>query len=102
MFTCHAAFGTADTATIFTGMGMSQHTCGVDDTQNEITLALVTGNLGRPGTGVTPLRGQNNVQGTCDVGAMPNVLPGTNPSTTTRHGRPSGTCGASRFPPRPD
>jgi formate dehydrogenase major subunit len=57
-------------------MGMSQHTCGVDNVQNEINLALVTGNVGRPGTGVNPLRGQNNVQGTCDVGAMPNVLPG--------------------------
>ncbi len=69
-------YATADNAAIFTGMGMSQHTCGVDNVQNEINLALVTGNLGRPGTGVNPLRGQNNVQGTCDVGAMPNVLPG--------------------------
>ncbi|MGM0605554.1 MAG: formate dehydrogenase subunit alpha [Halobacteriota archaeon] len=70
------AYATADNAAIFTGMGMSQHACGVDNVQNEINLALVTGNLGRPGTGVNPLRGQNNVQGTCDVGAMPNVLPG--------------------------
>jgi formate dehydrogenase major subunit len=69
-------YAEAENATIFTGMGMSQHTCGVDNVQNEINLALVTGNLGRPGTGVNPLRGQNNVQGTCDVGAMPNVLPG--------------------------
>lgn len=66
----------ADNAAIFTGMGMSQHACGVDNVQNEINLALITGNLGKPGTGVNPLRGQNNVQGTCDVGAMPNVLPG--------------------------
>ena len=69
-------YATAENAAIFTGMGMSQHTCGVDNVQNEINLALITGNLGRPGTGVNPLRGQNNVQGTCDVGAMPNVLPG--------------------------
>ncbi|WP_251341992.1 formate dehydrogenase subunit alpha [Haloplanus halophilus] len=69
-------YATADNAAIFTGMGMSQHTCGVDNVQNEINLALITGNLGRPGTGVNPLRGQNNVQGTCDVGAMPNTLPG--------------------------
>jgi formate dehydrogenase alpha subunit len=69
-------YATADNAAIFTGMGMSQHTCGVDNVQNEINLALVTGNVGRPGTGVNPLRGQNNVQGTSDVGAMPNVLPG--------------------------
>ncbi|PSQ37207.1 formate dehydrogenase subunit alpha [Halobacteriales archaeon SW_12_69_24] len=69
-------YAEANNAAIFTGMGMSQHTCGVDNVQNEINLALVTGNLGRPGTGVNPLRGQNNVQGACDVGAMPNVLPG--------------------------
>ncbi|ELY42029.1 formate dehydrogenase subunit alpha [Natronorubrum sulfidifaciens] len=69
-------YATADNAAIFTGMGMSQHRCGVDNVQNEVNLALLTGNVGRPGTGVNPLRGQNNVQGTCDVGAMPNVLPG--------------------------
>jgi len=68
-------YATAENAAIFTGMGMSQHTCGVDNVQNEINLALITGNLGRAGTGVNPLRGQNNVQGACDVGAMPNVLP---------------------------
>ena len=69
-------YANADNAAIFTGMGMSQHTCGVDNVQQEVNLALITGNLGRAGTGVNPLRGQNNVQGTCDVGAMPNVLPG--------------------------
>ena len=69
-------YAKANNAAIFTGMGMSQHTCGVDNVQNEINLALITGNLGRPGTGVNPLRGQNNVQGASDVGAMPNVLPG--------------------------
>ncbi|GAA0507326.1 formate dehydrogenase major subunit [Halorubrum aquaticum] len=69
-------YAMANNAAIFTGMGMSQHTCGVDNVQNEINLALITGNLGKPGTGVNPLRGQNNVQGTSDVGAMPNVLPG--------------------------
>ncbi|MFC6988888.1 formate dehydrogenase subunit alpha [Haloplanus sp. GCM10025708] len=69
-------YAEADNAAIFTGMGMSQHRCGTDNVQNLINLALATGNVGRPGTGVNPLRGQNNVQGTCDVGAMPNVLPG--------------------------
>jgi formate dehydrogenase major subunit len=69
-------YASAENAAIFTGMGMSQHACGVDNVQNEINLALITGNLGKPGSGVNPLRGQNNVQGTCDVGAMPNVLPG--------------------------
>ncbi|MFC7238299.1 formate dehydrogenase subunit alpha [Saliphagus sp. GCM10025317] len=69
-------YAEAENSAIFTGMGMSQHACGVDNVQNEVNLALITGNVGRPGTGVNPLRGQNNVQGTCDVGAMPNVLPG--------------------------
>ncbi|MFC7156203.1 formate dehydrogenase subunit alpha [Halomarina halobia] len=69
-------YATADNAAIFTGMGMSQHACGTDNVQNLINLALATGNLGRPGTGVNPLRGQNNVQGTCDVGAMYNTFPG--------------------------
>ena len=69
-------YAMANNAAVFTGMGMSQHACGVDNVQNEINLALITGNLGKPGTGINPLRGQNNVQGTCDVGAMPNVLPG--------------------------
>ena len=72
-------YAEADNAAIFTGMGMSQHRCGVDNVQNEVNLALMTGNLGCPGTGVNPLRGQNNVQGTSDVGAMPNVLPGYQP-----------------------
>ncbi|MDR5656498.1 formate dehydrogenase subunit alpha [Halodesulfurarchaeum sp. HSR-GB] len=70
------AFAEAENGAIFTGMGMSQKTCGTDNVQNLINLALVTGNLGKPGTGVNPLRGQNNVQGTSDVGALPNVLPG--------------------------
>ncbi|WP_458210211.1 formate dehydrogenase subunit alpha [Haladaptatus sp. NG-SE-30] len=74
--TAAEAYATADNAAIFTGMGMSQHACGTDNVQNLINLALMTGNLGRPGTGVNPLRGQNNVQGTCDVGTMYNTFPG--------------------------
>jgi formate dehydrogenase major subunit len=69
-------FAEGDRGAIFTGMGMSQKSCGTDNVQNLINLALVTGNLGESGTGINPLRGQNNVQGTSDVGALPNVLPG--------------------------
>jgi formate dehydrogenase alpha subunit len=69
-------FAEGDNGAIFTGMGMSQKTCGTDNVQNLINLALITGNLGKAGTGINPLRGQNNVQGTSDVGALPNVLPG--------------------------
>jgi formate dehydrogenase major subunit len=70
------AYAEADRAAIVTGMGMSQHTSGTDNVHALLNLALLTGNVGRPGTGVNPLRGQNNVQGAGDVGALPNVLPG--------------------------
>lgn len=69
-------YGAADRAAIFTGMGMSQHHCGTDNVHALLNLALLTGNLGKRGTGVNPLRGQNNVQGAGDVGALPDVLPG--------------------------
>ncbi|RKS78496.1 formate dehydrogenase major subunit [Haloarcula quadrata] len=75
------AYAEADTAAIVTGMGMSQHTCGTDNVHALLNLALLTGNVGRPGTGVNPLRGQNNVQGAGDVGALPSVLPGYEPVT---------------------
>ncbi|GCF16114.1 hypothetical protein Harman_40490 [Haloarcula mannanilytica] len=82
------AYAEADRAAIVTGMGMSQHTSGTDNVHALLNLALLTGNVGRPGTGVNPLRGQNNVQGAGDVGALPNVLPGyqsvTNPDARQR------------------
>ncbi|MDS0223531.1 formate dehydrogenase subunit alpha [Haloarcula sp. S1AR25-5A] len=82
------AYAKADRAAIVTGMGMSQHTSGTDNVHALLNLALLTGNVGRPGTGVNPLRGQNNVQGAGDVGALPNVLPGyqsvTNPDARQR------------------
>ena len=74
-------FATADRAAAFTGMGMSQHHCGTDNVHALLNLVLLTGNVGRPGTGVNPLRGQNNVQGAGDVGALPSVLPGYEPVT---------------------
>ncbi|MFC5365459.1 formate dehydrogenase subunit alpha [Salinirubrum litoreum] len=69
-------YAEADQAAAFTGMGMSQHHCGTDNVHALLNLALVTGNVGKRGTGVNPLRGQNNVQGAGDVGALPDVLPG--------------------------
>ena len=56
-------------------MGITQHTNGTDNVLSCSNLALVTGNLGKPGTGVNPLRGQNNVQGACDMGALPTDYP---------------------------
>lgn len=63
-------------ASIFYTMGVTQHTCGTDNVLAIANLAMMTGNVGRRGAGVNPLRGQNNVQGACDMGALPNVLPG--------------------------
>jgi len=81
-------FGSADKASIFFSMGITQHITGVDNVKSTANLALLTGNVGRPGTGVNPLRGQNNVQGACDVAALPNYLPGyqstTSPEVRTR------------------
>lgn len=64
-----------NTATYYT-MGITQHTTGVDNVLSVANLAMLTGNIGRPKTGVNPLRGQNNVQGSCDMGALPNVYTG--------------------------
>jgi len=66
----------ARAAAIFWAMGITQHTTGTDNVKVLSNLALLCGQIGRPGTGVNPLRGQNNVQGACDMGALPNVYPG--------------------------
>ncbi len=68
-------FGRAKAALIFWGMGISQHTHGTDNARCLISLALLTGNVGREGTGLHPLRGQNNVQGASDAGLIPMVYP---------------------------
>ncbi|WP_254538060.1 formate dehydrogenase subunit alpha [Halomarina litorea] len=70
------AYAGADRAAMLTGMGTSQHHCGTDTVHALLNLALLTGNVGKRGAGVNPLRGQNNVQGAGDVGALPDVLPG--------------------------
>jgi predicted molibdopterin-dependent oxidoreductase YjgC len=57
-------------------MGITQHTHGTDNVLATSNIALLTGNVGKPSSGVNPLRGQNNVQGACDLGALPNVYPG--------------------------
>ena len=68
-------FARADAAIIFWGMGISQHIHGTDNSRRLISLALVTGQIGRPGTGLHPLRGQNNVQGASDAGLIPMFFP---------------------------
>jgi formate dehydrogenase alpha subunit len=69
-------YGTAKAASIVYCMGITQHTSGVDNVKSLANLAMLTGNMGKESTGVNPLRGQNNVQGACDMGSLPNVYPG--------------------------
>jgi formate dehydrogenase alpha subunit len=69
-------FGKAERASIIYSMGITQHTMGTDNVFALANLAMLTGNIGKEGTGLNPLRGQNNVQGACDMGCLPNVLPG--------------------------
>ena len=68
-------FATAKAGMIFWGMGVSQHIHGTDNSRCLISLALMCGHVGRPGTGLHPLRGQNNVQGASDAGLIPMFLP---------------------------
>ena len=68
-------YARSERSIIFWGMGISQHTHGTDNARCLIALALVTGQTGRPGTGLHPLRGQNNVQGASDAGLIPMVFP---------------------------
>ncbi len=69
-------YAQADRALILYGLGVTEHHDGSLGVMGCANLALLTGNVGRKGAGVNPLRGQNNVQGACDMGALPNVLPG--------------------------
>jgi formate dehydrogenase (NADP+) alpha subunit len=63
-------------AGLYYAMGITQHASGTDNVFAVANLALMTGNLGKESSGVNPLRGQNNVQGACDMGCLPNVFPG--------------------------
>lgn len=69
-------YASAQRASILYTMGLTQHSTGTDGVLSMANLALVTGNLGKVGTGVNPLRGQNNVQGACDMGGLPDVFTG--------------------------
>jgi formate dehydrogenase major subunit len=69
-------FATAPNAAIYYGLGVSEHSQGSTTVMGIANLAMLTGNLGREGVGVNPLRGQNNVQGSCDMGSFPHELPG--------------------------
>ncbi len=76
LFTAARLYGGNKPSAIFYAMGITQHTTGHNNVLSVANLAMLTGNLGKPGAGVNPLRGQNNVQGSCDVGALPNFYTG--------------------------
>lgn len=69
-------YATNKPSAVIYAMGITQHTTGVDNVKSTANLAMLCGNMGVPGGGVNPLRGQNNVQGACDMGALPTVYPG--------------------------
>ncbi len=74
-------YANAGKASIVYCMGITQHTNGVNNVKTLANLSMLTGNIGKYGTGVNPLRGQNNVQGACDMGGLPNVYTGYQPVT---------------------
>jgi formate dehydrogenase major subunit len=69
-------YATGGNAAIYYGLGVTEHSQGSTMVMGMANLAMATGNVGREGVGVNPLRGQNNVQGTCDMGSFPHELPG--------------------------
>lgn len=69
-------YGKANVASIFYAMGITQHTTGTYNVMSVANLSMLCGNIGKEAGGVNPLRGQNNVQGACDMGGLPNVYPG--------------------------
>ncbi len=72
-------YGEADRGAIYYTLGITEHICGVENVQSLANLVLMTGNIGREGTGINPMRGQNNIQGAGDAGAIPNNYPGFQP-----------------------
>ncbi|MGM0425421.1 MAG: formate dehydrogenase subunit alpha [Thermodesulfobacteriota bacterium] len=90
-------YGRADKASLVYCMGITQHVTGVDNVKTLANLAMLTGNVGRESTGVNPLRGQNNVQGACDMGGLPNVFSGyqavTDPSSIKKMSEVWGATG---------
>ena len=89
-------YATSKGSMILWGMGISQHVHGTDNARCLIALALMTGQVGRPGTGLHPLRGQNNVQGASDAGLIPMMYPDYRRVDDAMRGQASRRCGACR------
>ncbi len=82
-------------------MGITQHTVGTDNVKSCANLAMLTGNIGRPGTGVNPLRGQSNVQGACDMACLPGNLPGYRNVANADHRKPFEDAWGTKIPDNP-
>ena len=95
-------YATAKAASILYCMGITQHICGTDNVKSLANLAMLCGHMGKPGGGVNPLRGQNNVQGACDMGGLPTVFtayqPVTNPDAVKKIEQAWGVTGISSSP----
>ena len=94
-------YAKADRASIVYSMGITQHTTGVDNVRSCANLAILTGNIGKPSTGVNPLRGQVNVQGACDLGTLPNVYSGYQSITDEKIRAKFEKAWKTRLPSRP-
>lgn len=95
-------YANAKAGAILYCMGITQHTTGTDNVKSLANLAMLCGNLGIPGGGVNPLRGQNNVQGACDMGGLPNVFTGYQPVTDEAARKKMETAwGVTHLPEKP-
>jgi len=82
-------------------LGITQHWTAVDNVKSLANLSMLTGQIGRPSTGVNPLRGQNNVQGACDMGGLPTVYPGYQPVTVPEIRQKFEKAWGKELPPKP-
>jgi len=95
-------YGGAPAASIVYAMGITQHTVGTDNVKSLANLAMLCGNVGIEGGGVNPLRGQNNVQGACDMGGLPNVFSGYQPvADTNARAKMEAAWGVKNLPDKP-
>ncbi len=94
-------YAKAERGSIAYAMGITQHAFGTDNVKSIANLAMLCGNVGIEGGGVNPLRGQNNVQGACDMGALPNVLPGYQYISDQETARKFEEVWGKKLPPKP-
>lgn len=101
LFEAADLMGTIKPMAVFWAMGITQHVTGVQNVINLANLQLMLGNIGIPGGGVNPLRGQNNVQGACDMGGLPNVFPGYQSVTEDKSRQKFSSAWGTELPDKP-